>query len=100
MKTSTQNVRHLMLTAVASLLGLSANAQYSQTVTQYPNSSYEAVPATFKLTEVAQTLNTDTATLVNALKTWLETNTAEGVTPSADFPIQLPMCLLIESESI
>ena len=88
MKTSTQNVRHLMLTAVASLLGLSANAQYSQTVTQYPNSSYEAVPATFKLTEVAQTLNTDTATLVNALKTWLETNTAEGVTPSGDAMFQ------------
>lgn len=88
MKRFTPNVRQLLLTAVASLLGLSANAQYTKTVTQYPNSSYEAVQASFKLTEVAQTLGTDTTTLVNALKTWYETNTAEGATPSGDAMFQ------------
>lgn len=74
MRKSTQNVKHLMLTAVASLLGLTANAQYSQTVNQFPNNDYKAVPASFKLTDVAETLGTDTATLVNALQTWYDKN--------------------------
>lgn len=89
MKTSTQNVRHLMLTAVASLLGLSANAQYTQTVEQYPDKNYAEAVANFKLTEVANTLGTDTATLANALKTWYETNTAEGATPAGEAMFQV-----------
>lgn len=67
-------MKQLMLATVASLLGLTANAQYSQTVKQYVNNSYSAVPATFKLTDVAETLGTDTATLVNALQTWYDKN--------------------------
>lgn len=89
MKTTTQNVKQLMLTAVASLLGLSANAQYSQTVEQYPDKSYAEAVANFKLTDVANTLGTDTATLANALKTWYETNTAEGATPAGDAMFQV-----------
>ena len=89
MKTITQDVRQFMLTAVASLLGLSANAQYSQTVEQYPNKAYTEVYANFSLTKVAETLNTDTATLVNALKTWYAANTAEGVTASGDAMFQV-----------
>lgn len=89
MKTTTQNVKHLMLTAVASLLGLSANAQYSQTVEQYPDKSYASASAVFKLTDIASTLETDTATLANALKTWYETNTAEGATASGEAMFQV-----------
>lgn len=89
MKTTTLNVKHLMLTAVASLLGLSANAQYSQTVEQYPDKSYASAAAAFKLTDIANTLGTDTATLANALKTWYETNTAEGATPSGEAMFQV-----------
>lgn len=89
MKTTTQNVKHLMLTAVASLLGLSANAQYSQTVEQYPDKSYGEVLANFKLTDVANTLGTDTTTLRKALQDWYDTNTAEGATPSGDAMFQV-----------
>ncbi len=89
MKTSTQNVRHLMLTAVASLLGLSANAQFSQTVSQYPDKAYTDVAANFKLTEVAQQLGTDTTTLVKALQDWYDTNTADGATPSGEAMFQV-----------
>lgn len=78
MKKSTQNMKKLMLTAVASLLGLSANAQYSQTVTQFVNNGYAGVLASFKLTDVAETLDTDTATLANALQTWYDANVSES----------------------
>lgn len=88
MKRFTPNVRQFLLTAAASLLSLSANAQYNKTVSQYPNSAWGIVQASFKLTDVAQTLGTDTTTLVNALKTWYETNTAEGATPSGDAMFQ------------
>ncbi len=89
MKTTTLNAKHLMLTAVASLLGLSANAQYKQTVEQYPDKSYAVALANFKLTDVANTLGTDTATLAKALTTWYETNTAEGATPSGEAMFQV-----------
>lgn len=88
-KTSTLSTKHFMLTAVASLLGLSANAQYSQTVSQYPDKAYGEVTANFKLTDVAETLGTDTATLVKALQTWYDTNTAEGATPSGEAMFQV-----------
>lgn len=74
MAKSTQCMKQLMLTAVASLLGLTANAQYSQTVTQFVNNGYSGVLASFKLTDVAETLETDTATLAKALQTWYDEN--------------------------
>lgn len=85
MKKITQKVKQVMLTAVASLLGLSANAQYSQSVKQYVDNNFTSTSASFELTKVAETLNTDTATLVKALDAWAKT----GATTSGEAMFQL-----------
>ncbi|MGM9734039.1 MAG: DUF4859 domain-containing protein, partial [Prevotella sp.] len=68
-----KTVRRLWLTAVAAVVSLTANAQFSQTVQQYPTSDYSSVSAEFKLSDVAQALETDAATLVAALDAWVPT---------------------------
>lgn len=87
-KITSLRVRQILLTAAAGFLSLTANAQYKQTVEQYPNSSWGVANATFKLTDVATTLGTDTTTLRTALQTWYEKNTADGATPSGDAMFQ------------
>lgn len=68
--TEISRVRQLLLTAAATLVSVAANAQFSQTVQQYPTTDYSSVTAEFKLTDVAQTLGTDATTLVAALDAW------------------------------
>lgn len=75
-KITSLRVRQILLTAAAGFLSLTANAQYKQTVEQYPNKVYTPVEATFKLTDVANTLGTDTTTLRTALQTWYEEGSA------------------------
>lgn len=87
-KITSLRVRQILLTAAAGFLSLTANAQYKQTVEQYPNKTYAGADATFKLTDVAATLGTDTTTLRTALQTWYEKNTAEGATPSGEAMFQ------------
>ena len=47
---------------------LTASAQYSKVVEQYPRSNYDTDAVEFNLTEVATALGTDTATLVGLLE--------------------------------
>ena len=47
-----------------------ASAQFTATVEQYAKSDYITTAAEFKLSEIATTLGTDTATLVAALDVW------------------------------
>lgn len=75
-KITSLRVRQILLTAAAGFLSLTANAQYKQTVEQYPNKVYTPAEATFKLTDVANTLGTDTTTLRTALQTWYEEGSA------------------------
>lgn len=72
MRITTLRVKQTLLTTAVSLFSIAANAQYSQTVEQYPKSDYSTVEATFKLTDVAETLGTDTTTLRTALDAWAE----------------------------
>lgn len=65
MKKSTS--MRLLLLALTCLFGLTANAQFSATLKQGPTSDYSNVGHQFKLTEVAEALGTDTATLVAQL---------------------------------
>ena len=60
------SIRRLVL-ATMCMFGLSANAQYKATLTQGPTTDYSNVGAEFKLTDVAETLGTDTATLAAQL---------------------------------
>lgn len=87
-KITSLRVRQILLAAAAGFLSLTANAQYKQTVEQYPNKVYTPAEATFKLTDVAATLGTDTTTLRTALQTWYERNTAEGATASGEAMFQ------------
>ena len=52
---------------------LTASAQYSKVFEQYPRTGYETDAVTYKMTEIAAQLDTDTATLVKALAT-IDTN--------------------------
>ncbi len=60
----------LMVTSVA-------NAQFTQTVEQYPTNDYSAVTAQFKFSEVAAQLNSDTTTVRKALDEWMNDETGE-----------------------
>ncbi len=60
------SIRQLLL-ALMCLFGLNASAQFTATVKQGPTSDYSNVGAEFKLTDVAEALGTDTATLVAQL---------------------------------
>ena len=51
-------------------VGTNAFAQYSGEVTQGPTTDYSQAQIKFKLTDVATTLGTDTATLAKALDDW------------------------------
>lgn len=68
--TGINRVRQLVLTAAAAFVSVAANAQFSQTVQQYPTTDYSSVTAEFKLTDVAQAVGTDAATLAAALDEW------------------------------
>jgi len=68
--TKLNQVRQLLLTAAAALVSVAANAQFSQTVQQYPTTDYSSVTAEFKLSDVAQAVGTDAATLAAALDEW------------------------------
>lgn len=74
----TTHFKKLMAVVACLLAGMTAQAQFQGTVTQYPTSDYSNSPAKFKLTEVAQALETDTATLAKAYNTWQEAETWEG----------------------
>ena len=65
MKKST-SLRQLLL-ALMCLFGLTASAQYKATLVQGPTTDYSSVGVDFKLTDVAETLGTDTATLAAQL---------------------------------
>lgn len=60
------SIRHLLL-ALMCVCGLSASAQFKVTLKQGPTTDYSTVGQEFKLTDVAEALGTDTATLAAQL---------------------------------
>ena len=80
MKTST--FRKLLVLVTCLFTGLTSQAQLTTTLEAYPAAEWgNEKPVQFKLTEVAQALQTDTTTLVTALNSW----TAEGSTDANMF---------------
>ena len=74
----TTHFKKLMAVVICLLAGMTAQAQFQGTVTQYPTNDYSNSPAKFKLTEVAQALETDAATFAEAYSTWQNAETWEG----------------------
>lgn len=62
---------HLMALLACFVVSLSANAQFSATIEDYPTSDWSWKGHDFSLAEVASTLGTDAATLVAALDAWM-----------------------------
>ena len=69
MKHFTLKIKQLFA-AMMMLACIPASAQFKATVEQYAKSDYTTTAAEFKLSEIATTLGTDTATLVAALDVW------------------------------
>ena len=69
MKIST--LRKLLFAVVCLFTGISANAQYSGSVEEYPAKDYASKAVEFTLSEVATTLGTDAATLFTAIDTYI-----------------------------
>ena len=73
----TTQLRNLLLAVVCIFAGVSAQAQFTGGVDQYPTSGYEGSPIEFTLSEVATALGTDAATLGAAINEYV---TAEAPT--------------------
>ena len=66
-----RNLLRSLLTAVVCLAaGVSAQAQFSGTITQYPTTDYSTKAANFNLEEVATQLGTTAATLAETFTAW------------------------------
>lgn len=61
-----------LLTALLCILCIPASAQFQKSVEQYVNSSWANVSVDFTMTEIAEVLGTDAATLAGALDAWAE----------------------------
>ena len=74
----TTYLRKMLAVVICLMTGLTAQAQFQGSVTQYPTKDYSNSPVNFKLTEVAQALETDTATLAKTYNEWQDAETWEG----------------------
>lgn len=71
----TTHLRNLLTAVVCLFAGVSAQAQFSGSATQYPTTDYSASPISFELSAVAAALDTDAATLGAALAEYIEAET-------------------------
>lgn len=75
----TTHFKKLLAVVVCLLAGITAQAQLTATYEPYATTSWNnEKPINFKLTEVAQALQTDTATLVAALNSWTAENSEDA----------------------
>lgn len=75
----TTHFKKLMAVVVCLLAGLTAQAQLTATYEPYAATDWgNEKPVNFKLTEVAQALQTDTTTLVAALNSWTAENSTDA----------------------
>ena len=69
-----------LLVAVACLLtGIQANAQFSAEAAQYPTTDYSASAYQFQLSAIAATLDTDAATLTDAISTYITSDVPDPI---------------------
>lgn len=73
----TTQVRNLLTAVICLFAGATAQAQFTGGIEQYPTNDYKTKAVSFKLSEVAATLETDAATLAEAYTTWLNAEEAE-----------------------
>ena len=64
-------MKKLLLAVACLMAGVQAHAQFGAEATQYPTTDYSASAFQFQLSEIAATLETDAATLSEALSTYI-----------------------------
>ncbi|MBR2238352.1 MAG: DUF4859 domain-containing protein [Prevotella sp.] len=69
----------LLIAAACLLAFTSAQAQFEGSVSQYPTKGYEGDIVSFTMAEVAQVLDTDAATLANAVQNYISAETPDPV---------------------
>lgn len=69
----------LLIAAACLLAFTSAQAQFEGSVSQYPTKGYEGDIVSFTMVEVAQVLDTDAATLTNAVQDYISAETPDPV---------------------
>ena len=73
----TTHLRNLLTAVVCLFAGVTAQAQFTGGVEQYPTTGWEGSPAAFNLSEVATALGTDAVTLGEALDAYISADTPE-----------------------
>ena len=75
----TTRIRNLLIAVVCLLTGVQAQAQFKGEATQYPTTDYSASDYEFKLSEVAAALETDAATLAEAVTAYIGAETPDPI---------------------
>ena len=68
----TSHLRNLLISVLCLFIGVTAQAQFTGSVEQYPTSDYSQKAVKFSLTAVATQVGTNAATLAEAFNAWLE----------------------------
>ena len=72
-------MKKLLVAIVCLLTGVQAHAQFSAEATQYPTDDYSASAYQFQLSAIAATLETDVATLTEAISTYISSSTPDPI---------------------
>ena len=77
------HLRNLLLAVACLFAGVSAQAQFSGSVEQYPTNDWSGSPIVFSLSEVAEALGTDAGTVGTAIDTYVNSDAPETLLFSA-----------------
>lgn len=72
-------MKKLLLAVVCLMAGVQAHAQYSAEASQYPTTDYSASAFQFQLSAIAATLETDAATLTEAISTYISSEVPDPI---------------------
>ncbi len=72
-------MKNLLIAVVCLLTGVQAHAQFSAEATQYPTTDYSASAYQFQLSAIASALDTDAATLTEAISTYINSEVPDPI---------------------
>jgi hypothetical protein len=72
-------MKNLLIAVVCLLTGVQAHAQFSAEASQYPTTDYSASAYQFQLSAIAATLDTDAATLTEAISTYITSEVPDPI---------------------
>ena len=79
MRMITNRMKNLLVAVVCLLTGVQAHAQFSAEASQYPTTDYSASAFQFQLSAIAATLETDAATLSEAIGAYISAEVPDPI---------------------